>query len=347
MKIMLNPTKICYIQDNKSLRIGNFPETGKVLDCGDEKIFNFFKQIVNVTDYKIAVDLLVKCCKVNIEDAEQTVNYLLKEKILVSEDEYNSLTINDRYNRQNLYFFMLSNKDLTKKFNTVKHKNILILGVGGVGSVVAEYLTRAGFENLTLLDCDVVEKSNLVRQIAYFDADVGLNKLICIENHLKSINPNIKISTCYKKVLQENDVDNLILKSDFVVNTLDKPIRKIRRLINEVCVKNKKPVLFAGFAEHVGMVGPFVVPNRTACLNCIDNSITADEGLDNIKLAPSYGPLCGVIGAMVSDEVINYFLRFKKKNLVGKTLMINLYNYKTTIMKWKRQENCKVCGGGK
>ena len=128
-----------------------------------------------------------------------------------------------------------------------------------------------------------------------------------------------------------------------MICTLDKPIRKIRRIINDVCVKYSKPVIFSGFAEHVGMIGPFIVPNETACLNCIDKKVH-EELVNNIQNVPSFGCLCNIIASIVSNEIINYYVKYNKNDLKGCTLMINMYNYSIEKIKWEKDNNCQKCG---
>jgi len=240
---------------------------------------------------------------------------------------------------------MISNQNLIEKFNSATEKKILILGVGGIGSILCELLVRAGFKNLCILDFDNVEESNLIRQSTYFTNDIGKSKVDVLAKYLKKINKNINVEKLNLKVESKQDIFDFISNCDFVISSLDKPIRTIRRIVNEVCVELNKPVLFAGFAEHVGMVGPFIVPHKTACLNCLNDMFTPDESLNNVLLVPSYGPLCNLIASIVADEVINYFVKFKNTSLQNKTLMLDLISYKTTIKKWKKSKSCCVCGG--
>ena len=88
------------------------------------------------------------------------------------------------------------------------------------------------------------------------------------------------------------------------------------------------------------MIGPFVVP---ACLKCIEKEQT-EEPLNNVAVVPSYGPICGIISSIVVNEIINYFLKFNSKNLQGKTLMFDIANYKTKIIKWTKNNECRECG---
>lgn len=110
-------------------------------------------------------------------------------------------------------------------------------------------------------------------------------------------------------------------------------------------MKHLKPVIFSGFAEHVGMIGPFVVPKETACLNCIDKEMNEDL-VNDIKKTPSFGSLCNIIASIIANEVINYYVQYNENNLKGCTLMINMYNYNIEKIKWEKAINCKKCGDG-
>lgn len=344
MRIMVNPTKLLYFENStNTFRLGNFPETGNVIEIEHDKAKAFFEEVVNPKEHEQVICLLKEMLSMTHEDACQSVEYLIESNILIDADDYDNMCNNEKYCRQNLYFYMVSNGRVKQALKKLKNKKILILGVGGVGSIVAEMLIRAGFSNLTIVDNDVVENSNLIRQLAYVSTDVGSKKIDSLEKRLKLINSEIKINKYDMFIEKIEDVLPIIEKSDFVVNTLDKPERKIRRLINLACVNSGKPVIFAGFAEHVAMVGPFVVPNKTACLNC--NDIEHDQPINKLQYVPSYGPICGIIANIVTDEIVNYFIKYKKTNLKGKTLMYNMYNHKTTIKKWKRNDKCLVCGG--
>ena len=144
-------------------------------------------------------------------------------------------------------------------------------------------------------------------------------------------------------IIKEEDIINEIKLADFVLCTVDKPQRIIRRLINKLCVKNGKPVLFCSFSEYVAMIGPFVVPKTTACLSCIEKQ-SFEVPLNNVEPVPSFGPLCLLISSLVSNEIINYFAKYKETSLVGKTLMFNLFTYQAEIINWKKNSKCKECG---
>lgn len=231
--------------------------------------------------------------------------------------------------------------DDIKNWNLENQPNILILGLGGVGSNVAVVLSRAGFKKFTIVDCDKVEESNLIRQYPYESKDIGNYKTDVLKKKIK--NEENEIKTLNRKITKSEDIEEEIACCDFVLCTLDKPSRIIRRLINDLCVKYNKPVMFSGFSEHVAMIGPFVVPRKSACLKCMLKDME-EEPLNNVITTPSYGPLCLLISSIVSNEIINYYYKFNKNNLIGKTLMINILTYEQELIKWERKEDCGVCG---
>ena len=344
MKIYLNPTRPFYVDKiNKVIRMGNFPDTGKEINFED----NNFLIIIDLLKEPIDKNKVIKkiCDKINInyECVNEIIEYLISEEFVVSENEIMELRSNERYSRQNLYFYMLSDKKVKDNKNFV-NKNILVLGLGGVGTIVCEQLVRAGFLNFTLVDYDYVEESNLIRQISYIEDDIGKAKVKVVQERLKKINNKVNVKIINKLIENENDVETEILLSDFVICTLDKPSRVIRKLINKICVRNKKPVIFSGFSEHVGMIGPFVVPGVSACLCCIGNTKRSETPLFNVEPVPSFGPLCSLIASIVTSEVINYYEIYKNDNLIGKTLMVNMYDYSFEKISWKKNKICECCG---
>ena len=134
-----------------------------------------------------------------------------------------------RYLRQEVLPFIPNN------FNEVSSKlNLVLVGCGGVGSVLAELLVRGGFTNLILIDNDIVDESNLGRQI-FFEEDVGKFKVFCLKNYLLKINSKANIKV-FNELLDENNIYDICLNSDLIIDASDN--FKIRRIINDFCEKN-------------------------------------------------------------------------------------------------------------
>ena len=337
--VIINKNKPFYIdKKNKVIRMGNFPDTGKEIEYDDESILSIFNNVRNPISTNDLINKVNKETGVNKGEIKSAIDYLVSENFIIEFEKYQNLVNDIKYNRQNLFFSMFN--DNYESFNKYfKGKNILILGLGGIGANVAIILERAGFNNFTLVDYDVVEESNLIRQFPYNDNEIGKLKTEVLKEKLK--NSQVKYKNL--KIVKEEDIINEIKLSDFVLCTVDKPQRIIRRLINKVCIENDKPVLFCGFSEYVAMIGPFIEPKTTACLNCIEKQ-SSETPINNVELVPSFGPLCLLISSLVSNEIINYFSKYKETSLVGKTLMFNLLTYQTEIINWEKNSKCKECG---
>ena len=338
--LILNPLKPIYKNVNNNLvRMGNFKNHAKELVGDNDSVIKLFDLLQKpISKRKLIEQMVIILNGVKQSEIENSIDYLISEKFIISYAEYKNIVNSGCFNRQNLFFSMYS--DEIKVWNIKKQPNILILGVGGIGSNVVEILYRSGFRDFTFVDCDKVDESNLIRQISYNYNDIGRDKVDVLKERFLE-NEHIK---CYnKKVLECKDIAFEIEKADFVVSTLDRPLRKIRRMVNELCVEYRKPVIFAGFSEHVGMVGPFIVPQKTACLKCMDRKLNTIP-YENVAITPSYGPLCLIISSFVANEVINYYYKFNKNNLMGKTMMINMFDFSSKIIKWKKEQNCEVCG---
>lgn len=337
--IVINPLKPFYIdKKNKKIRMGNFIDNAKEIEYEDENLIKLFENIENPISKEKLIIKLQKETNLSKNDINNAIEYLKNEGFIINYDEYENILKDSKLNRQKLFFSMCSER--LEEWNLKKQPKILILGLGGVGSNVSIILSRAGFNNFILVDYDIVEESNLIRQYPYVEKDIGKNKTNVLFKKMNNKNSNINIID--KNIMVEKDIENEIYNSDFVVCTLDKPSRIIRRIINKLCVNYNKPVIFSGFAEHVAMIGPFIEPRKSACLKCIEN-YKLEEPMNNVKTVPSYGPLCLIISSIVSNEIINYFYKFNKNNLIGKTLMINILTYEQEIIEWNKKDDCEVC----
>ena len=336
--LIINSLKPFYVdKENKLIRMGNFKDTAKEIEFEDDSLIILFNNVLNPISKEDLINKTMKDTGLSKEDINGAIEYLLEEKFIINYDDYEKL-LNSDLNRQNMYFSMCS--DEFKEWNIDIQPRILVLGLGGVGSNVSLLLSRAGFKKFTFVDCDVVEKSNLIRQLPYSYSDIGKNKTDVLSKLLS--NEENTIDTYNKKILNESDIEDKIVNFDFVICTLDKPSRIIRRIINKLCIKHNKPVIFSGFSEHVAMIGPFIEPNKTACLMCIEKHMN-EEPMNNVINTPSYGPLCMLISSIVSNEIINYYYKFNSNNLLGKTMMINMLTYEQSIINWNKKEDCEVC----
>ena len=135
--------------------------------------------------------------------------------------------------------FILKNFNETN-INKLNNAKIILIGLGGIGCPLSQYLVSSGLKNITLFDGDLVEKTNLGRQILYSIDDVGKYKSICAKNRLLKTNPYCKI-TAYAENLTEKNI-NVLLDADIIIDTSDD--WQSSKLINKFCVKNSLQYIF-------------------------------------------------------------------------------------------------------
>lgn len=334
--LILNPGKPFYVNNkDKIVRMGNFKETGKEIEYDNDDFLYLIENLERPIERKKLLEIVSKKAKISTLEVDSIIKYLEEENFIIEYEKYLNI-LDQKYDRQDL-FFSLFNDNYKNNITYFSDKKILVLGLGGIGSNVVLMLHRCGFNNFILIDNDVVEENNLIRQYPYDSFDIGNYKTDVMS---KKINANIKKINVF--IEKEEDVENYVKECDIVICTIDKPMRIIRRLINKICINNNKPVIFAGFSEHVAMVGPFVIPNKTACLRCNEKDLD-DLPLYNVKIVPSFGPICTFISSIVTNEIVKYFNNYFEYNLQGKTLMFNFADYSINIINWEKNKDCEVC----
>lgn len=345
MKVIINKNKPFYHNEtHNKIRMGNFKETAKELEYEDKSVLSIFRNVRKPIEYNKLIKKVSEETKVKEDEIDQAVTYLISEGFIIDYIEYNQIIKKEDTSRMNLYLSIFKNE--YKNYEEIfKNKKILILGLGGIGSNVINILVRSGFQNFIIIDNDIVEESNLQKQFFYNQEDIGKLKTNVVSKKISAYNNEINVKEVNVLIETEEDIEEYISESDIVISTIDKPARKIRRIVNRACVKKKKPVMFAGFSEHYGMIGPFVVPGKTACLVCNETE-TLYNLIENRDIIPSYGPLCLTVSSIIADEIINFFTNYKYEDdtLQGKTLMIDFCNYSTNKIKWDKNNGCKECG---
>jgi len=233
-----------------------------------------------------------------------------------------------RYDRQ----IMIFGKNAQEKLKKAK---IAIVGLGGLGSAVSMYLTVAGIGYLSLVDEQKPELSNLNRQILYGEEDLNRKaKSASAKEKLKQLNSQIKIKTFSKRICREN-IEDLLNDVDIVVDALDN--FETRYLLNEFCVKTRKPFIHAAVEGFYGQITT-IVPGKTPCLNCL----LPNPPKKKVKF-PIIGVTTGFFGVLEANEVIKLVIRCGK-NLVGKLFIYDLFRNEGEWIKIKPNPSCPVCG---
>src|SRR5208337_4547551 len=174
---------------------------------------------------------------------------------------------------------------------------VLIIGLGGLGSPALFYLAAAGVGNIGAADCDVVDFSNLQRQILHGRKDVGRNKTESAAETILRFNPDVRLET-YSAISEEN-IAGTIASYDFVVEATDN--FKSKFLINDACVRNGKPFSHAGILGAYGQTMT-VVPGQGPCLRCVFPEEPEAGTYETTSEAGVLGSVAGVIGTIQSIE---------------------------------------------
>ncbi|REC45473.1 HesA/MoeB/ThiF family protein [Chryseobacterium pennipullorum] len=212
---------------------------------------------------------------------------------------------------------------------------VLIVGMGGLGCPVAQYLTSSGVGTIGMVDDDTVSLSNLHRQILYTPDDIGLFKVDVASQKLQIQNPSVKVIPYTLRVSSSN-VMELISKFDLIIEGTDNLETKC--LLNDACVLAKKPLVYGAIYQHEGQVSLWNVLQKDGSYspNYRDVFPNAEQSqIPNCRDGGVIPTLAGMVGCMQANEAIKYLTR-SEDILTGKLWMINLLSGRTQIIKLKK-----------
>ena len=219
----------------------------------------------------------------------------------------------------------------------LKLSNVMVVGCGGIGCTTAELLARAGVGKITLIDADSIEMSNLQRQMAFTEADLGFYKAEVLAKRLMSINPHIQVNCIVSKLDASNAVE-LITPQDVVLDGCDN--FTTRYLVNAVCKQLDIPLISASAIGFQGQL--FMVEGDSACYECLfPKQQLANESL---RCADS-GVLATTPNVMASLQAHHtlLYLGLAQTPLKQKLLLWDGLSMKQKILAFEHDENCPIC----
>ncbi len=229
-----------------------------------------------------------------------------------------------------------------EKQQILKEKKVLQVGAGGLGSPLSLYLVASGIGELLLFENDILDLSNLGRQILYHSEEVGLSKAQLAKKKLQTLNPNVKISVIQERLTEKNAIDYLE-GVDYLVDASDN--FETKHLINELSLQYKIPCTIAGIQGYDGQIIS-VDPHESACYRCCfgnlkDKEVSSSSSTSKYPKSPIpvLAPTCGVVGSIQAMEVIKGLLGVGKRILNG-ILMVDLRNSEFTMVPIKKNPNC-------
>ncbi len=217
---------------------------------------------------------------------------------------------------------------------------VLLLGAGGLGSPAALYLAAAGVGTLGLVDGDVVDASNLQRQILHATSRVGMPKVDSAEKTLTDLNPDVKIIKYQERLLSSN-VDRIFAGYDVIVDGCDN--FPTRYLVNDASVFMKKPVVHGSIFRFEGQVTTFMPGTGHPCYRCLYPEPPPPHLAPSCQEAGVLGILPGVVGVIQATEAIKLLLG-KGEPLAGRLLTYDSLRMKFRELRLRRDKECPVCG---
>jgi len=216
---------------------------------------------------------------------------------------------------------------------------VMIIGAGGLGSPIALYLAAAGVGTIGIADADVVELSNLQRQIAHQTKDIGVAKVLSAKEKMEAMNPDVRVNTYHTWISAGNILD-IIERYDFVIDCTDNFAAKF--LINDACVLAGKPFSHGGILNFVGQTLTFI-PGQSACYRCIFPVPPPKDAIPTCSQVGVLGVLPGVIGIMQATEALKYLLGTGKL-LAGRLLVYDALAMTFRTVNVRRNPHCPICG---
>ncbi len=237
----------------------------------------------------------------------------------------------ERYSRQ----IILKNIGSIGQKKIIQSK-VLIVGMGGLGCPVAEFLTRAGVGYLGIVDSDYVDLSNIHRQSLYDINDLKKSKVIVAQKKLRKINSKTKVY-CYKLRLNQSNFNQILKKYDYIVDGSDN--FKTKFLLNDFCKKTEKFLVTGAISKFDGHVFTFDFKNKkTPCIRSFFQEKKISDDILNCESEGVLGTVAGIIGTIQANEILKKILNIGK-NLNGYILIIDLLNLNFRKVKLKKFKN--------
>lgn len=216
----------------------------------------------------------------------------------------------------------------------LKAAKVFIAGAGGLGCPAALYLAAAGVGEIRIADNDVVELSNLNRQVLYRTEDIGESKTVSAEKNLRALNPSVNIKG-YNVMVGEDNALDLVGDADLIVDAMDN--FETRFLLNRVAIKKEIPLIHGAINGFDGQVTT-IIPGKTPCLRCIFHNAPPSDKF------PVLGVTAGIIGSIEANEAIKYLLGMDGL-LTGRLLFWNGMDSAMDVIDVERNPDCRECDG--
>lgn len=240
-----------------------------------------------------------------------------------------------RFNRQ----ILMPDFDLDKQ-ESLLNSHVLLIGAGGLGCACSQYLVASGLGQITLMDDDKVELTNLPRQVLHGDKDIQRYKVDSARESLQTLNPDTQITTLKQRFSGDN---HDITTFDLVIDCSDN--LETRNLVNQMCYQHNLPLVSGAAIRMEGQIISFVPSHADGpCYQCISRYF----GEQNLSCVESgiLSPVVGVVGAMQALEAIKLLTGYGKP-LTGRLMLFDAMNSEWQIIQVPKNKSCPVCANAR
>lgn len=222
----------------------------------------------------------------------------------------------------------------------LKEARVLVVGAGGLGAPALQYLAAAGIGTIGVIDHDVVENTNLQRQVIHTDDRIGMPKVFSAEQAMKAQNPFVSVRP-YNRKLTAEIASDLFSDYDVILDGTDDSAT--RYLVNETAVALKLPLISAAISQWEGQISIFDPSRGTPCYQCVFPEPAAPGLAPTCAEGGVLGPLPGVVGAMMAVEAIK-LIAGAGEPLLGRMMIYDALYADVRVIGVKRRAACPICG---
>ena len=224
----------------------------------------------------------------------------------------------------------------------LKNAKVLVVGAGGLGAPVLQYLAAAGVGTIGVIDDDTVENANLQRQVIHKDASIGMPKVFSAKQEMEAQNPFVTVRPYHRRLTDEIAAD-LVAEYDLVLDGTDN--FDTRYLVNRACVAAEIPLISGALSQWEGQLSVFHPAKGAPCYQCVFPQAPAAHLAPSCAEAGVIGPLPGVIGAMMASEAIK-LITGAGAPLRGQMLIYDALYGENRVIGVSQRADCPVCGAG-
>lgn len=333
-------------ENNFKLTMGYY-DPGLVELEGDESVLYLLALLDGTHEIDEIIEVMKrKYSNLKTQDIKEAIDYLFDMGMIENHDKYVESTLQpdeiSRYDRHLLFYSIFSQDNLSIQ-QKLKDSKIALIGMGGIGCWTAYALAGAGVGTIVGVDHDIIESSNLTRQILFTENDIGKHKVNVAKERVELYNSFVKFIPINKRISSSKDLEEVIEGCDFVILSADKP-REIHRWINEACLNKNIPYSNVGYINHYGVCGPLIDPNKynkkfTAEIDSELNNSPSQvhpyvKQINDRYQAPSFGPLNGFVSCYQVLEVLKFLSKLAEPTTINRRFTINVYTMETSFQEF-------------